>query len=52
MKNQISQGPETISGVVESNLYNDVQVGLTFQEIVNSGNVEAAENQLKYIQLL
>ena len=41
MKNQISQGPETISGVVESNLYNDVQVGLTFQEIVNSGNIEA-----------
>ena len=41
MKNQISQGAETISGVVESNLYNDVQVGLTFQEIVNSGNIEA-----------
>ena len=41
MKNQISQGPETISGLVESNLYNDVQVGLTFQEIVNSGNIEA-----------
>ena len=41
MKNQMSQGPETISGVVESNLYNDVQVGLTFQEIVNSGNIEA-----------
>ena len=41
MKNQISQGSETISGVVESNLYNDVQVGLTFQEIVNSGNIEA-----------
>ena len=41
MKNQMSQGPETISGVVEYNLYNDVQVGLTFQEIVNSGNIEA-----------
>lgn len=41
MKNQISQGTETIGGVVESNLNTDVQVGLTFQEIVNSGNIEA-----------
>ena len=29
------------AGVVESYLYKDVQVGLTFQEIVNSGNIEA-----------
>lgn len=41
MKNQISQGTETNGGVVENNLYTGVQVGLTFQEIVNSGNVEA-----------
>lgn len=41
MKNKISQGTETISGVVESNLNTGVQVGLTFQEIVNSGNIEA-----------
>ena len=30
-----------IHGVVESNLNTGVQVGLTFQEIVNSGNIEA-----------
>lgn len=41
MKNQISQGTETNGGVVENNLNTDVQVGLTFQEIVNSGNIEA-----------
>lgn len=41
MKNQISQGTETNGGVVESNLNTGVQVGLTFQEIVNSGNIEA-----------
>ena len=41
MKNKMSQGTETIHGVVESNLNTGVQVGLTFQEIVNSGNIEA-----------
>ena len=41
MKNQISQGTETNGGAVEYNLNTGVQVGLTFQEIVNSGNVEA-----------
>lgn len=41
MKNQMSQGTETNGGVVEYNLNTGVQVGLTFQEIVNSGNVEA-----------
>ena len=41
MGNKVSQGVETTGGVVENNLYNDVQVGLTFQEIVNSGNIEA-----------
>ena len=41
VKNQTSQGTETVGGVVESNLNTGVQVGLTFQEIVNSGNVEA-----------
>ena len=41
MKNQMSQGTETNGGTVESNLYTGVQVGLTFQEIVNSGNIEA-----------
>ena len=30
-----------IHGVVESNLNTGVQVGLSFQEIVNSGNIEA-----------
>ena len=41
MKNQMSQGTETNGGVVEYSLNTGVQVGLTFQEIVNSGNVEA-----------
>ena len=41
MKNQISQGTETNGGAVEYNLNTGVQVGLTFQEIVNSGNIEA-----------
>lgn len=41
MKNQMSQGTETNGGTVEYNLNTGVQVGLTFQEIVNSGNVEA-----------
>ena len=41
MKNKMSQGTETIHGVVESNLNTGVRVGLTFQEIVNSGNIEA-----------
>lgn len=41
IKNKINQGVDTTGGVVESNLYTDVQVGLTFQEIVNSGNIEA-----------
>lgn len=41
MKNQISQGTDTNDGIVESNLNTGVQVGLTFQEIVNSGNIEA-----------
>jgi DNA-binding transcriptional MerR regulator len=39
MKNQVNQGVqvETIKSTVE----NDFQSGLTFQEIVNSGNIEA-----------
>ena len=41
MKNQMSQGTETNGGTVEYNLNTGVQVGLTFQEIVNSGNIEA-----------
>lgn len=41
MKNQMNQGTETNGGTVEYNLNTGVQVGLTFQEIVNSGNVEA-----------
>ena len=41
MKNQMSQGTETNGGVVEYSLNTGVQVGLTFQEIVNSGNIEA-----------
>ena len=41
MKNQMNQGTETNGGIVEYNLNNVVQAGLTFQEIVNSGNVEA-----------
>ena len=39
MKNQVNQGTQT--DIVKSNLKTGVQVGLTFQEIVNSGNVEA-----------
>lgn len=39
MKNQVNQGTQTET--VKSNLNTGVQVGLTFQEIVNSGNVEA-----------
>lgn len=41
VKNQMSQGTETNGGVVEYSLNTGVQVGLTFQEIVNSGNIEA-----------
>lgn len=67
MKNQMSQGAETVGGTVESNLNTGVQVGLTFQEIVNSGNVEAmkvgivmehgkphdwTEEELKKVQLV
>ena len=39
MKNQVNQGTQT--DTVKSNLETGFQVGLTFQEIVNSGNVEA-----------
>lgn len=39
MNNQVSQGVQV--EVVKNNIKSNVQVGLTFQEIVNSGNVEA-----------
>ena len=39
MNNQVSQGVQV--EVVKNNIKSDVKVGLTFQEIVNSGNVEA-----------
>lgn len=39
MNNQVNQGVQVET--VKSNLNTGVQVGLTFQEIVNSGNVEA-----------
>lgn len=39
MKNQVNQGVQVET--VKSNLETDFQVGLTFQEIVNSGNIEA-----------
>ena len=42
MKNASNAGGQCTEGsVVKSNLESSVQVGLTFQEIVNSGNVEA-----------
>ena len=39
MNNQVNQGVQVET--VKSNLETDFQVGLTFQEIVNSGNIEA-----------
>ena len=42
MKNQMSQGTETNGGAVESTVESYFQSGLTIQEIINSGNIEAA----------
>ena len=39
MKNQVNQGTQT--DIVKSSLETGFKVGLTFQEIVNSGNIEA-----------
>ena len=39
MNNQVSQGVQV--EVVKNNIKSNIKVGLTFQEIVNSGNVEA-----------
>lgn len=39
MNNQVNQGVQV--EVVKSNIESNVKIGLTFQEIVNSGNIEA-----------
>lgn len=39
MNNQVNQGVQV--EVVKSNIESNIKIGLTFQEIVNSGNIEA-----------
>lgn len=41
MKNQTNQGKKTQGGVVESNLQNELEVGLATNILANSGDVEA-----------